>query len=129
MEQPSGSRSATPSATFNNVVAQCDGGTFQICMWGAGWIYAPDYYPSGETLFTPGGAFNPGAYKSARDDNLVTRRSPRTCRSPRTAPTRPQQLPVLYEPNPTATAEISVHLKGVQPLNPLANFMPEYLHF
>jgi hypothetical protein len=40
-----------------------------------------------------------------------------------------QQLPVLYQPNATGTGEVSVKLKGVQPPNPLENWMPEYLHF
>ena len=40
-----------------------------------------------------------------------------------------QQLPVLWEPNPTASVEVSTKLKGTMPLNPLQNFMPEYLHF
>ena len=40
-----------------------------------------------------------------------------------------EQIPVLYQPNPTATDEIAVNLKGVQPVNPLQNFMPEYLYY
>ena len=38
----------------------------EICYWGAGWIYAPEYYPSGETLFAPGASFNIGNYYNAR---------------------------------------------------------------
>ncbi len=115
-------------AQFNSVVAQCDGGSFQICMWGAGWIYAPDYYPSGETLFTPGGAFNPGKYIDPTMTSLVT--ASVTQKVPLTAYGNyaAKQLPVLYEPNPTALAEFSVNLKGVQPPNPLGNLMPEYLY-
>lgn len=116
-------------STFDNVVQQCDGGSFQICMWGAGWIYAPDYYPSGETLFTPGGSFNPGAYNDAKMTQLITQsvsqKVPLTAYGTYAA----EQLPVLYEPNPTAIVEVSNSLKGVQPPNPLGNFMPEYLHF
>ena len=116
-------------SSFNNVISQCNGGTFQLCMWGAGWIYAPDYYPSGETLFTPGGSFNPGSYKSTEMNNLVlqsvTQDVPLTAYGTYAA----KQLPVIWEPNTTATAEFSVKLKGVMPLNPLQNFMPEYMHF
>jgi peptide/nickel transport system substrate-binding protein len=116
-------------ATFDNVVAQCNGGTFQICSWGAGWIYAPDYYPSGETLFTKGGAFNPGSYHNAQMENLVQQSVSQTVPLTAYGTFAAQQLPVLYQPNPTATAEISTKLKGVMPLNPLQNFMPEYLYF
>jgi peptide/nickel transport system substrate-binding protein len=114
---------------FDAVVQQCDGGSFQICSWGAGWIYAPDYYPSGETLFTPGGSFNPGQYLNAQMTALVTQSV--TEKVPLTAygEYAAQQLPVLYQPNPTALAEVAKDLKGVQPLNPLQNFMPEYLHY
>lgn len=116
-------------STFDNVVAQCDGGSFQICMWGGGWIYAPDYYPSGETLFTPGGSFNPGHYVNSKMTQLITasvsQKVPLTAYGTYAA----QQLPVLYVPNPTAITEIADSLKGVQPPNPLGNFMPEYLHF
>jgi len=31
---------------FNSVVSDCVGNSanWSICLWGAGWIYAPDYY-------------------------------------------------------------------------------------
>jgi peptide/nickel transport system substrate-binding protein len=114
---------------FNTVVSQCSGGSFQICMWGSGWVYAPDYYPSGETLFTAGGSFNPGKYLNAEMTALVTESV--TKRVPLSAYGRfaAQQLPVLYEPNPTALVEVWTKLKGVQSPNPLHNFMPEYLHY
>jgi peptide/nickel transport system substrate-binding protein len=117
------------TGTFNDLVAQCSGGTFQVCMWGAGWIYAPDYYPSGETLFTPGGSFNPGSYHSDTMNGLiqasVTQKIPLTAYGTFAA----TDLPVLFEPNSAPIAEYAVSLKGVQPLNPLQNFMPEYLHY
>lgn len=117
------------TGSFNEVVAQCSGHSFQLCMWGAGWIYAPDYYPSGEALFVPGASFNVGSYNNASLTALVkqsiTQNVPLTAFGNFAA----QQLPVLWEPNPTATAEFAITLKGVQPLNPLQNFMPEYMHF
>jgi peptide/nickel transport system substrate-binding protein len=30
--------------------------------WGAGWIYGPDYLPTGEVLYAPGAAANAGSY-------------------------------------------------------------------
>jgi peptide/nickel transport system substrate-binding protein len=115
--------------SFNKVVAECNGGTFQICSWGAGWIYAPDYYPSGETLFTPGGAFNPGSYNDAMMTSIITASVSQDVPLTAYGNYAAEQIPVLYQPNPTATDEIAVNLKGVQPLNPLQNFMPEYLYF
>jgi peptide/nickel transport system substrate-binding protein len=116
-------------ASFNDVIAQCNGGTFQLCMWGQGWIYAPDYYPSGETLFTPGGSFNPGAYKSNTMNALVTASVTQKVPLTNYGKFAASDLPVLYEPNGAPIAEFATSLKGVMPLNPLQNFMPEYLAF
>jgi peptide/nickel transport system substrate-binding protein len=124
-----GIQTSQKEASFDKVVSECNGGTFQICSWGAGWIYAPDYYPSGETLFTKGGAFNPGSYYSPMMESLVQASVSQTVPLTAYGTYAAEQLPVLYQPNPTATAEYSVKLKGVQPLNPLQNFQPEYLHF
>jgi peptide/nickel transport system substrate-binding protein len=122
--------------SFNSVVADCSGGQFQICMWGAGWVYAPDYYPSGETLFTAGGSFNPGGYSDLNHvtgadqmttliNESVSQEAPLTDYAQYAA----EQLPVLYEPNPTATAEYTVKFTKSLPPNPLGNFMPEYFAF
>lgn len=116
-------------ASFDEVVAQCDGGSFQLCMWGGGWVYAPDYYPSGETLFTPGGSFNPGKYSNATMTSLVTATTAGSANLTAYGTYAAQQLPVLYEPNPTATTEVSVKLHGLVTPNPLGNFMPEYMYF
>jgi peptide/nickel transport system substrate-binding protein len=118
------------TATFDTVVADCgNGGNFQICSWGGGWIYAPDYYPSGETLFTPTGGFNPGKYSNAEMTTLIEQTTFGTADLTAYAEYAASQLPVLYQPNPTATTEISVNLKGLTTPNPLGNFMPEYMHF
>ncbi len=39
--------------------------------WGAGWIYAPDYYPSGEDLFATGAEANYGNYDDPKMDSLI----------------------------------------------------------
>jgi peptide/nickel transport system substrate-binding protein len=114
---------------FHNVVAQCDGGSFQICSWGAGWIYAPDYYPSGETLFTPGGSFNPGRYINTKMTNLVTASVTESVPLTAYGTYAATQLPVLYVPNLTTIIEVANALKGVPAPNPLRNFMPEYMHY
>lgn len=117
-------------ATFDTVVADCgSGGNFQICSWGGGWVYAPDYYPSGETLFTPTGGFNPGKYSNAMMTSLIDGTTFGTANLTDYAKFAASQLPVLYQPNATATSEISVNLHGLTVANPLGNFMPEYMYF
>jgi peptide/nickel transport system substrate-binding protein len=39
--------------------------------WGAGWIYAPDYYPSGEELFSTGAGANYENYSDPEANKLI----------------------------------------------------------
>jgi len=118
--------------TFNNVIADCDNGAgYEICSWGGGWTYAPDFYPSGETLFTPKGGFNPGEYKDPHMTTLINATTFGTAKLTDYASYAAQQLPVLYQPQSFAPGEVIKTLKssiGFTP-NPLGNFMPEYYHF
>lgn len=117
------------TATFDTVVADCgNGGDFQVCSWGGGWVYAPDYYPSGETLFTPTGGFNPGKYSDPMMTTLIQQTTFGTKSLTDYANYAAKELPVLYQPNPTATTELSVNLHGAPAPNPLGNFMPEYMY-
>ncbi len=124
-------------ASFNDVIADCEAGTtYQICSWGGGWSYAPDYYPSGETLFAPGGGFNVGSYSNATETSLIKGTTFGTASLKDYAEYTAKQLPVLFQPEATATGEVLKTLKakdvnGVNGLvaNPLQNFMPEYLYY
>ena len=120
-------------APFNSVVADCSANqsTWSVCLWGAGWIYAPDYYPSGESLFAQGASFNIGNYNNP----AMTASINTTTYGPATLAAysnlAAKQLPVLYQPNSVTPAEVIKTLKstiGFAP-NPLQNFMPEYFHF
>ena len=39
--------------------------------WGAGWIYGPDYLPTGEPLYNPGSAANAGSYSDPKMTQLI----------------------------------------------------------
>ena len=131
---------STSSATFNSVIGTCNAnsGAWSICWWGAGWIYAPGIYPSGEVLFVPGGGFNPGAFSNAQLTASVQQTDFGTANLGTFANIAAKVLPDLYEPNGTNSfvangiGEVSKSLKasviGLSP-NPLTNFMPEYYHF
>jgi peptide/nickel transport system substrate-binding protein len=124
-------------ATFNDVIADCEAGTtYEICSWGGGWSYAPDYYPSGETLFAPGGGFNVGDYSNATETADIKATTFGTASLKAYAEETASQLPVLFQPEADPTGEIAKNLKakdvnGINGLaqNPLQNFMPEYLYF
>jgi peptide/nickel transport system substrate-binding protein len=124
-------------ATFNDVISDCEAGTsYEICSWGGGWSYAPDYYPSGETLFAPGGGFNVGDYSNAAETAAIKGTTFGTANLSGYAELTAQQLPVLFQPEADPTGEVAKTLaatsvNGVNGLvaNPLQNFMPEYLYF
>jgi peptide/nickel transport system substrate-binding protein len=39
--------------------------------WGAGWIYGPDYLPTGESLYAPGSVANYGSYNDPTSTKLI----------------------------------------------------------
>jgi peptide/nickel transport system substrate-binding protein len=39
--------------------------------WGAGWVFAPDYEPTGESIFYTGAAANYEGFDSAENDALI----------------------------------------------------------
>jgi hypothetical protein len=118
--------------TFNNVISDCTGAkAFEICAWGYGWSYVPSDYPSGESLFLPGGDFNVGAYANPEMTTLIKGTIYGTSTLSAYADYAAQQLPVLYQPQATSIIEVARTLHssvGFTP-NPLGNFMPEYMHY
>ncbi len=63
---------------FNTVVGtatQCSAGqptcNWTAENWGAGWIYAPDFLPTGESLFLTGASANFSNFNDPQADNLI----------------------------------------------------------
>ncbi len=123
---------AHSTATFNQVIGDCSGGAgFEICSWGGGWTFAPDFSPTGESLFTPESGFNPGSYNDPQMTSLVSATTFGTAKLTAYATYAAQQLPVLYQPQAFLPGEVIKTLRstiGWTP-NPLSNFMPEYYHY
>ena len=127
------------SAPFTTVISTCsaNSGKWSICWWGAGWIYSPAIYPSGEILFTPKASFNIGDFNSPLVNAETQQTDFGTATLKAFANTTGKLLPDLWEPNDTnnyvagGIGEVSKKLKssiGFTP-NPLTQFMPEYYHF
>jgi peptide/nickel transport system substrate-binding protein len=118
--------------TFNNVISDCTGAkAFEICAWGYGWSYFPSDYPSGESLFLPGGDFNVGTYANVQMTSLIRSSIYATTNLSAYATFAAQQLPVLYQPQANSIIEVARTLRssvGFTP-NPLGDFMPEYFHY
>jgi peptide/nickel transport system substrate-binding protein len=127
----------TSEVAIDPLIADCEAGVkFEFCSWPDTWGYDPDYYPSGETLFTPTGGFNPGAYNNPTMTADIKATTFGTASLAKYATYAAQQLPVLYEPLPATTNEYAKSLKsqtvrGVNGFvqNPMDDFMPEYLHY
>ena len=123
---------ATTTESFNSVISDCSSGSgFQLCMWGGGWTFVPNYFPTGETLFAVGGGFNVGDYNNATmtADIKATDfgHSNLTAYGAFTA----QNLPCIFEPEGTPTGEIikTLHSKIGFVGSPILNFMPEYYYW
>ncbi len=101
--------------------------SWEINNWGGGWIYAPDYYPTGESLFTTGAGSNSGSYSDPKMDQLILATETQNG----TAPLfdyqdyAAQQLPVIFQSNAYRIWAISNKVGGVV-LNPLETLTPEY---
>ncbi len=119
------------------VAGACFGGAsaWQLCGYG-GWIYAPDYYPSGEVLFAAGSSSNSGGYVSAEMNQLIheTTTSGNLALNAKDgtyhtsfAQWTATDVPFLWQPTPASFIEQAKGIKGSQPPNPLDDFNPEYI--
>lgn len=95
---------------------------WQVQNWGGGWIYSPDFYPSGEDLFATGAVANYGSYTDPKADALIAATTTETA-NPQKALNdyqdyMQQQLPVWFQPNaagnpvPGGLTIVSTHLGG-----------------
>ncbi len=125
---------------FNQVTALAAGNckvakipcNWDLANWGGGWSFAPDYSPTGETLFMCGAIANSGGYCSKTNDNYINQtltsndmQSMYTWQNYLSA-----QLPVMWQPNGVySLTEIASNLKGVLPQSPTLNITPEYWYF
>jgi peptide/nickel transport system substrate-binding protein len=125
------------SATFDTVI-----GTATVCTatgsapcgwelenWGGGWVFAPDYYPSGEDLFQTGAGSNGGSYHNPTADNLIKQTTQGNANLFAYENYVAKDLPVVWQPNALGVGEIKKTLGGVGPPNPLSDLNPETWYF
>ncbi len=106
---------------FSQVIANgtSDPSKWVLLSWGGGWSYVPDYYPSGDGLFNPGGGANFGGYSSPEMNHLI---QVTTVESGTAAQIHQrfdayqvyaaQQLPVLYVPLAPTFYAVANYVKG-----------------
>ena len=121
----------TALAAGNCKVAKIPCG-WDLANWGGGWTFAPDYEPTGETLFTCGAIANSGGYCSKTNDNYINQTL--TSNDPQAMYTwqnyLAQQLPVMFQPNGVySLTEVVNNLKGALPQSPTLGINPENWYF
>ena len=121
----------TAIAAGNCVVAKisCN---WDMGNWGGGWTFAPDYYPSGETLFQSGSGANSGGYTDAKNDSLInsTITSSNLQLLWNWQDYLATQIPVIWQPNGVyQLTEIANNLRGVMPQSTTLAINPENWFF
>ena len=120
------------AASFNTILGKavpCEAGKscdWELENWGGGWVYAPDYYPTGEAIFATGSGSNSGNYSNAENDRLIKESTASKVSLDAYQRYLAQQLPVVWQPNTVQSrTEIRKGLKGVTPQSPLISITPE----
>lgn len=119
---------ANAAACITNPKAPC---TWDMEAWGGGWVYTPDYYPTGEPLFETGAGANYGQYSNPTMDSLINATTTAVGANVQSAMNAYQsfavsQVPYLYVPNQAyQLTEVAKNLKGVLPQNAYINLLPE----
>ncbi len=115
-----------PFDTVTSTATQCTAGqptcNWTAENWGAGWIYAPDFLPTGESLFVTGAAPNYSNYSDPTADQLikatVLQNSDEQSALTAYAQYMEKSLPVVFGPTSIGTFAgsagtlISTHLGG-----------------
>jgi len=123
------------TGTFDTVLSAavpCSGGSscsWEGENWGGGWIFAPDYYPSGEDLFQTGASSNSGSYSDNRMDALIKGTTQGNSDLSAYGVFGAKELPVVWQPIQITATEVNKKLQGVTPLNALTNINPENWYF
>jgi len=117
------------AACLMNQGAKC---AWEIANWGGGWVYSPDYEPTGEEIFATGAGSNSGSYNNTQNNTLIheTNVSSSSSIFDNWEIFLAKQLPVIWQPNPAAEIdEVSNSIGGVTPINALLNLTPEYWYY
>lgn len=130
--EQAGIRTNMSSATFNAVIGAAvpcpKGCKWTMENWGGGWIYSPDYYPTGEEIFATGAGSNSGNFTTATNNKLIKQTDVSKAKLTKYENWLANKLPVVWQPEIVTAVEIH---KGIShpPLNPLDADTPATLHW
>jgi peptide/nickel transport system substrate-binding protein len=126
--------------SFGQIAAQAVGNckvaglpcNWDLANWGSGWLFDPDFAPTGETLFKCGAIANSGGYCTRQNDALINRTlaSDNLSLLYQWQDFLATQLPVMFQPNGVyQLTEIASNLRGVTPQSPTLSIEPESWYF
>jgi len=120
------------SASAGNCVVAKIPCNWDMADWGLGWSFAPDYYPTGETLFLCGAIANSAGYCDKSNDAMIEKTLSSTNLSYMYSWQNylAKQLPVQWQVNaPYLVAEITSNLKGATPESTTLSLNPENWYY
>jgi peptide/nickel transport system substrate-binding protein len=123
--------SVTASVANCKVIAAVSCG-WQMGDWGSGWTFAPDYYPTGETLFGSGSAANAGGYSDPANGAMIQQTLTNSSLGLlyNWQDYLSEQVPVIWQPLAVyELTEIAKNLRGVTPQSPMLTINPENWYF
>ena len=128
---------------FNTVIADAFGGcsaakkntpvcAWQMANWGGGWVYSPDYYPSGGELFSTGAGSNNEGFNDPVNDANIQATHTQSGLGPLFTYENyiAKMLPVVFMPTADySLTEYKSTLHGVVPQDAYLNLNPENWYF
>jgi peptide/nickel transport system substrate-binding protein len=122
--------STAPFDTVISAATPCSGSscTWQMEFWGGGWIFSPDYYPTGDEIFSTGAGSNSGSYSDPTNDaNTLASEATNSVSALDTYENYlAKQLPVIWMPAAySQLSEVKSGLEGTTPQDPLLDIYPE----
>ncbi len=123
--------------TFDTVLGTafppCSGSTctWEWADWGGGWVYYPDYIPTGEEIFLPTAGSNAGSVNLTKMNQLITGTDYGNTSIQSYENYVAKSLPVVYQPNADyGLTEAAKNLQGVATFqNAFGLYNPEYLYY
>ena len=105
---------------------------WEIANWGGGWVYGPDYYPTGEEIFASGAGSNFGGYSDPEADTLIkaTNTSSSLAALYNYENYLAKNLPGIWQPSTQLRLEeVGKNVCGFTPQNPLFTWVAEDWYF
>ena len=123
----------TFDAVLGTAFPPCSGSkcTWEFADWGGGWVYYPDYEPTGEEIFLPTAPSNAGSFNDSELNTLMHGTDFGNTSIFKYEDYAAKLVPVVYQPNiDYALTEARDNLKGVSAFqNAFGLYLPEELYF